>query len=73
MDARTSCDRIKRHRAAQRLGGLRQVVLWLPDTKDPAYQARLAEECRRLGQLTPEEDAMMTGFAELAGRTEGWR
>jgi hypothetical protein len=52
---------------------LRQVVLWLPDITDLAYRARLAEECRRLAQRTPEDEAMMTGFAELAGRTEGWR
>jgi hypothetical protein len=70
MDAR---DRITRHLAAQRQRGLRQVVLWLPDTNDPGYRERLAEECWRLARLTPEEDAMLTGFAQLAGRTEGWR
>jgi hypothetical protein len=52
---------------------LRQVVLWLPDTNNPGYRARLAEECRRLARLTPQEDAAMTGFAQLAERTEGWR
>nr|WP_294501053.1 antitoxin MazE-like protein [uncultured Rhodopila sp.] len=74
MDARTSSrDRIARHRAAQRKRGLRQVVLRLPDTNDPGYQTRLAEECKQLGQLTPDEDTMMTGFARLAERTEGWQ
>jgi Protein of unknown function (DUF3018) len=52
---------------------LRAVVLWLPDVNDPGYQARLADECRRLATLTPEEDAIAADFARLAGRTEGWR
>jgi hypothetical protein len=57
MQARASSrDRIARHRAAQRQRGLRPVVLWLPDVNDPAYRARLADECRRLGELTAEED-----------------
>jgi hypothetical protein len=73
MDARPSSrERIARHRAAQRQRGLRPVVLWLPDVNDPAYQVRLAEECRHLVRLTPEEDAMAAGFAQLAGRLEGW-
>jgi Protein of unknown function (DUF3018) len=69
----SSRDRIARHRTAQRERGLRAVVLWLPDVNDPGYQARLADECRRLATLTPEEDAIAAEFARLAGRTEGWR
>ncbi|HME24524.1 MAG TPA: antitoxin MazE-like protein [Acetobacteraceae bacterium] len=69
MDARTS----SRYRATQRKRGLRPVVLWLPDVNDPTYRARLAEECRGLAQLTPDEDAMPGGFARLAARTEGRR
>ena len=74
MDARASSrERLARHRAAQRKRGLRPIVLWLPDVNDPAYRARLADECRRLAQLTPDEDAVANGFARLACRTEGWR
>jgi hypothetical protein len=73
MEARASSrDRIARHRAAQRQRGLRPVVLWLPDVNDPGYRESLADECRRLAALTPEEDAMAADFAQLAGRTEGW-
>jgi hypothetical protein len=49
------------------------VVLWLPDLNDPKYRDRLAEECRRLALLTHDEDAVASGFAALAERTEGWR
>ena len=74
MEARASSrERIARHRAAQRQRGLRPVVLWLPDVNDPAYQARLADECRRLAHLTTEEQAIADDFAQLAARTEGWR
>ena len=74
MDARVSSrDRTARHRTAQRARGLRPVVLWLPDVTDPAYQMRLADECRRLTDLTPDESALAAGFAWVAGRAEGWR
>ncbi len=74
MEARLSSrDRIARHRAVQRRLGLRSVVLWLPDVSDPAYRARLADECRRLAHLTAEEDAMADDFALFAEQTEGWR
>ena len=74
MEARTSSrDRTARHRSAQRQRGLRPVVLWLPDVNDPAYRARLADECRRLAHLTAEEDAMAADFARLSEQTEGWR
>ncbi len=74
MEAPTSSrDRIARDRAVQRQRGLRAVVLWLPDMNDPAYRARLADECRQLAHLTPEEDAAAADFARLAEQTEGWR
>jgi Protein of unknown function (DUF3018) len=66
-------ERIARHRSAQRARGLCAIVLWLPDVNDPGYQARLADECRRLAQLTADEDTIAADFAQLAGRTEGWR
>ena len=73
MTTRTSSrERIERHRTAQRARGLRQVTLWIPDVNDPDYRARLATECRRLTQLTAEEDTLAADYAQLAVRTEGW-
>jgi hypothetical protein len=63
----------KRYRAAQRKRGLRAVVLWPPDVNDPGYHERLANECRRLARMTPEEDAIAADFARLTERTEEWR
>jgi Protein of unknown function (DUF3018) len=74
MESRASSRvRIARHRSVQRERGLRAVVLWLPDVTDPGYQARIADECRRLAVLTPEEDTIAADFARQAARTEGWR
>jgi Protein of unknown function (DUF3018) len=71
----SSRDRIARHRTAQRERGLRAVTLWLPDLTDPGYRARLADECRRLAQMTDEEAAIADDFAQLAGpgAADGWR
>jgi len=69
----SSRERIARHRTAQRARGLRPIVLWLPDVNDPAYQAHLADECRRLAHLTAEEDTIAADFAQLAGQREEWR
>jgi hypothetical protein len=52
---------------------LRPVVLWLPDVNDPEYRARLADECRRLSRLTPDEEAMAAAFEQNASETPGWR
>jgi hypothetical protein len=70
-----SRDRIARHRTAQRERGLRAVTLWLPDLADPGYRARLADECRRLAQMSDEEAAIADDFSQLAGpeATDGWR
>jgi hypothetical protein len=69
----SSRERIARHRTAQKSRGLRAVVLWLPDVNDPGYRQRLADECRRLARLTPEEEKIAADFARLGRRTEGWR
>jgi hypothetical protein len=66
-------DRIARQRARQSKLGLRPVVLWLPNASDPAYRARLAQECRQLATFTPDEAAVADGFRALVARTDGWR
>ena len=53
--------------------GARPVVLWLPNTRDPHYRARLADQCRRLAQLTADEEAMAAAFELEAAKTPGWR
>jgi hypothetical protein len=42
--------RVQKRREAMRAQGLRPVQLWLPDTRDPAFRAKLAEEGRRIAE-----------------------
>jgi hypothetical protein len=51
----------------------RPVVLWLPNTRDPDYQARIAGQCRRLAELTADEEGMAAAFEQEAAQTPGWR
>jgi len=53
--------------------GMRPRVLWLPNTRDPEYRARLADQCRRLADLTADEEAMAIAFEREAAQTPGWR
>jgi hypothetical protein len=53
--------------------GLRPVVLWLPNTSDHDYRARIADQCRRLAELTADEETMAVAFEKEATQTPGWR
>jgi Protein of unknown function (DUF3018) len=53
--------------------GARPVVLWLPNTRDPEYRARLADQCQRLAELTADEEASAAAFEQEAAQTPGWR
>jgi len=60
-------------RLRARLLGARPVVLWLPNTRDTDYRGRLADQCRRLAQLTADEEATAAAFEREAAKTPGWR
>ncbi len=49
------------------------MTIWLPNVNDAAYRARLADECRQLAKLTPDDEAMASGFETLAQHIPGWR
>jgi hypothetical protein len=53
--------------------GARPVVVWLPNTRDPDYRARIADQCRRLAELTADEETMAVAFEKEATQTPGWR
>jgi hypothetical protein len=59
-------------RLSGRSPGARPVVLWLQNTRDPDYRARLADQCRRLAELTADEEAMAAIFEQEAAQTLGW-
>jgi hypothetical protein len=69
----TSKDRVARWRARRRAGGLRPVVLWLPDTRAPGFAEEAARQSRLLAEweASPEGRSEMAFWDELAA--EAWR
>ncbi len=65
-------DKMTRHRQRLKAAGLRPVQFWVADTRQPAFAARLHEQCLQLQDDAAEADAAR--FAEAAAElVEGWR
>jgi hypothetical protein len=67
--------RVKKHRDALRMAGLRPVQIWVPDTRRPDF----AEECRRQCLLVAQADsadsadtAMRQFMDEALADVDGW-
>jgi hypothetical protein len=63
-------DNVRRYREKMRERGVRQVQIWVSDTRSPAFAA----ECRRQSLLVandPGEDRLMDEL-ELQQDTSGW-
>ena len=66
-----SHENVRRYRERMRAKGLRQIQLWVPDTRSPAFAA----ECRRQSLLVaddPAEQAIMDELESLQD-AEDWR
>jgi hypothetical protein len=62
---------VRRYRQRMRAKGLRQIQLWVPDTRSPTFAA----ECRRQSLLVagdPAEQVIMDGLEALQD-IDGWR
>jgi hypothetical protein len=65
-----SHDNVRRYRERMKAKGLRQIQLWVPDTRSPEFAA----ECRRQSLLVaddPAEHALMDELEALQD-LEGW-
>ncbi len=47
----SSTERVRKHRAEMRAKGYRLKSVWVRDTRDPAFRARLREESRIMAEL----------------------
>ncbi len=67
----TRHDNVRRYRERMRASGFRQIQLWVPDTRSPAFAA----ECRRQSLLVAEDSAEQEIMDELEALqdTDGWR
>ena len=64
--------RVKKHRDALRMAGLRPVQIWVPDTRRPGF----ADECRRQSHLAAQADMAYTDMQnfmdEVLTDMDGW-
>jgi hypothetical protein len=62
---------VRRYRQRMRAKGIRQIQLWVPDTRSPEF----AEECRRQSLLIAADSTEQTIMEELEilQDTDGWR
>jgi hypothetical protein len=65
-------ERVKKHREALRMAGLRPVQIWVPDTRRPDFD----EECRRQSRLAAKADQRDREMEQLMDDAledlEGW-
>jgi len=64
-------ERVGQYRARMRSKGFRQINLWVPDTRSPAF----ARECRRQSALsakTDRRDGILRALDAAAADTPGW-
>ena len=64
-------DRVRKHREAMRLAGLRLVQLWVPDTRQPSFAALCREQSARL--LNDPQETEMLELIEVTSDHKGWR
>jgi hypothetical protein len=64
-------ERVGQYRARMQSKGFRQVNLWVPDTRLPAF----AKECRKQSRLAAKADrreGILKSLDQVATETEGW-
>lgn len=64
-------ERVGHYRARMQDRGFRQINLWVPDTRSPAF----AKECRRQSRLAAKadhRDGILDALDDAARDTEGW-
>ncbi len=64
-------DRVKKHREAMRLSGLRLVKLWAPDTRHPSFAALCREQSTRL--VNDHQETEILELIEVISDHKGWR
>jgi hypothetical protein len=64
-------DRVRKHREALRMAGLRPVQLWVPDTRQASFAALCREQSARLAN-DPQETEILEWIEGLSDQ-KGWR
>ena len=64
-------DRVRKHREALRMAGLRPVQLWVPDTRRPSFAALCREQSAKLTK-DPQETEILEWIEDISDQ-KGWR
>ncbi len=64
-------DRVRKHREALRMAGLRPVQLWVPDTRRPSFAEQCREQSAKLA-ADPQESEILS-WIESASDLDGWQ
>jgi hypothetical protein len=69
--ATSTAQRVQKHRDALRAAGMRQVQIWVPDTRQEGF----ALECRRQSRLLRADlhEAETLHCLEAVADTDGWK
>ena len=76
--AKSSAEKVRVHRERRRAAGMREIRIWAPDVRDPAFLAQLREGMRTINanQDDPEErwanELGEEGLEDLAASEPGW-
>jgi hypothetical protein len=62
--AKSTSNKLTRHRERMRAAGLRPVQFWVPDTRAPEFVALVRFQCQALAKDPAETEVL--GFAEQA-------
>lgn len=68
MNAPPRQDKFRAYRARKKAAGLREVRMWVPDTRSPEFRKEAARQAALLDHSADEREAaaMMAGFAAEA-------
>ncbi|MDR3176663.1 MAG: antitoxin MazE family protein [Desulfovibrio sp.] len=63
--------RVRKHRDALRMAGLRPVQIWVPDTRRPDFEGECRRQCLVVRNDPQEKEVL--DWLEAAADTAGWR
>jgi hypothetical protein len=64
--------RVKKHREALRMAGLRPVQIWVPDTRRPDFAEECHRQCLLVAQADSADTAMQQIMHEALTDMDGW-
>jgi hypothetical protein len=64
-------ERVGQYRARMQARGFRQVNLWVPDTRSPAF-AKACKQQSRLAAKADRREGILQQLDTAAAETEGW-